>query len=100
MEAKPRYYGQKFAEYWRKSLEDPESFWSEIAENPSWFWRWDKLLEWDPPFARWFVGGIINSSYNALAVNLKKGVKNKVAIFWKEKKEQPARLHTTSYGKG
>jgi len=82
VEARTKFYGQKLQEYQRRSFEDLENFWSEVAENLSWFKRWEKVLEWDPPFARWFVGGVLNASYNALDVNLRKGVKNKVAIFW------------------
>jgi len=82
VEAKTKYYGQKLQEYRKRAFEDLENFWSEIAENLHWFKRWEKVLEWDPPFARWFVGGVLNASYNALDVNLKKGIKNKVAIFW------------------
>ncbi len=82
VEAKTKYYGQKLQEYQKRAFEDLENFWSEIAENLHWFKRWEKVLEWDPPFARWFVGGVLNASYNALDVNLKKGIKNKVAIFW------------------
>ncbi len=82
VEARTKFYGQKLQEYQRRSFEDLENFWSEVAENLSWFKRWEKVLEWDPPFARWFVGGVLNASYNALDVNLRKGIKNKVAIFW------------------
>ncbi|MCX8187327.1 MAG: acetate--CoA ligase [Nitrososphaeria archaeon] len=82
LEAKTRYYGHKLMECWRRSFEDLENFWSGVAENLSWYKRWDKVLEWNPPFAKWFVGGAINASYNVLDVNLKKGLKNKVAIFW------------------
>jgi len=66
----------------QKAFEDLENFWSEVADNLVWFKRWDKVLEWSPPFARWFVGGVLNACYNALDVNLKKGLKNKVAYFW------------------
>ncbi len=82
IQAGEKYYGLKLREFWRLSLENPEAFWSEIADNIVWFEKWDKVLEWNPPFARWFVGGVLNASYNALDANLKKGLKNKVAIFW------------------
>jgi len=77
-----KYYGHKLKEMSRRAFEDLENFWSEIAENLVWFKKWDKVLEWDPPFARWFVGGVLNASYNALDANIKKGLKNKVAYFW------------------
>jgi acetyl-CoA synthetase len=81
-EAGKRYYGHKLKEIWSRSLENPEAFWSEVAENITWFKKWDKVYVWDPPFARWFIGGVLNASYNALDVHLKRGLKNKVAIFW------------------
>ena len=81
-EARKVFYGGKLKEMLRKALENPEEFWAEIADNLVWFKRWDKVLVWDPPFAKWFVGGVLNASYNALDVNLKNGNKNKVAYFW------------------
>ena len=81
-EARKTYFGGRLKEFRRRALEDPEGFWSEIAENLAWFKRWDKVLVWDPPFAKWFVGGVLNASYNCLDVNLKNGNKNKVAYFW------------------
>lgn len=57
------------------------SFWGEQAKNLSWFSHWNKILDWDPPFARWFVGGKINASYNALDVH-QKSKADKIAIFW------------------
>ena len=65
----------------KKADSDFILFWNEQAKNLFWFKTWDKTLEWDPPFAKWFVGGTINASYNALDVNLKKRAK-KTAILW------------------
>ncbi|MDP3780796.1 MAG: acetate--CoA ligase [Nitrosopumilaceae archaeon] len=65
----------------KKADSDFILFWNEQAKNLSWFKTWDKTLEWNPPFAKWFVGGTINASYNALDVNLKKKAK-KTAILW------------------
>ena len=42
---------------YKKSEEDPEGFWAEQAEELHWFKRWDRVLEWKPPFAKWFTGG-------------------------------------------
>jgi len=66
----------------RKDAErDFIQFWNEQAKKLSWFKTWDKTLDWNPPFAKWFVGGQINVSYNALDVNQeKKG--QKPAILW------------------
>ena len=45
---------------------DPEGFWAEQAESLSWIKKWDHVLEWEPPFAKWFEGGQLNISYNCL----------------------------------
>ena len=65
----------------KKADSDFILFWNEQAKNLSWFKTWGKTLEWNHPFAKWFVGGTINASYNALDVNLKKRAK-KTAILW------------------
>ncbi|MGN6822486.1 MAG: acetate--CoA ligase [Candidatus Nitrosocosmicus sp.] len=61
---------------------NPEKFWSECAKNLTWFKQWDKILEWNPPFAKWFQGGKINAAYNCLDKHLKTEIKNKAAIIW------------------
>jgi acetyl-CoA synthetase len=65
----------------RKSAFDFISFWEEQAKNLSWFSQWNKTLEWNPPFGRWFVGGTLNASYNALDIHQKKK-EDKPAILW------------------
>ena len=51
----------------QRSLEDPERFWGEIAEDIDWFERWDSVLDRsNEPFYRWFTGGVLNTCYNAL----------------------------------
>jgi len=57
------------------------SFWNEQAKNLSWFTPWEKTLDWRPPFAKWFVGGTINASYNALDVH-QSTKSQKSAILW------------------
>lgn len=57
------------------------SFWNEQAKNLSWFSPWNKTLEWNPPFARWFTGGMINASHNALDVHQSEKA-DKPAILW------------------
>jgi len=66
----------------RKSAEsDFVAFWEEQAKKLDWFSPWDKTLEWNPPFAKWFQGGLINASYNALDVH-QKNKAEKPAIIW------------------
>ncbi len=54
----------------KRAAEDPETFWGEIASELHWFAKWDKVLEWDLPFAKWFVGGKTNISYNCLRIGI------------------------------
>ncbi len=65
----------------KKADSDFKSFWDEQAKNLSWFSTWDKTLDWNPPFAKWFVGGTINASYNALDIH-QKTKSSKSAILW------------------
>ena len=65
----------------RKSELDQVSFWNEQAKKLSWFNQWTKTLEWNLPFAKWFVGGKINASYNALDIHQTTRAK-KPAILW------------------
>ncbi|MBD1823893.1 acetate--CoA ligase [Cyanobacteria bacterium FACHB-DQ100] len=63
---------------------DPLQFWSELAEQElHWFQKWDTVLDWsNPPFAKWFVNGKINLSYNCLDRHLETDRRNKPAIVW------------------
>ncbi|MCX7783654.1 MAG: acetate--CoA ligase [Meiothermus sp.] len=66
---------------YRESLEQPEQFWSRIAAELHWFKPWDRVLEWNPPNAKWFIGGKTNLSYNCLDRHLaERG--NKAAIIF------------------
>jgi acetyl-CoA synthetase len=60
---------------------DYEAFWEREAEGLDWFRPWDRVLEWDTPWAKWFVGGKINASYNCLDRHLE-GRGGKPAIIW------------------
>ena len=60
---------------------DNVSFWDEQAKKLSWFKPWTKTLEWNLPFAKWFIGGKINASYNTLDVH-QADIPNKPAILW------------------
>jgi propionyl-CoA synthetase len=59
--------GDDYRALYRRSIEDPEGFWGEVAENSHWFKRWDKVLDdSNPPFYRWFAGGETNICFNAI----------------------------------
>ncbi|MDC0168363.1 acetate--CoA ligase [Candidatus Nitrosopelagicus sp.] len=60
---------------------DYVSFWNECAKSLSWFEPWTETLQWNPPFARWFVGGKINASYNTLDIH-QESKSEKPAILW------------------
>ena len=65
-----------------KAKTDFEGFWANLAsEHVYWFKKWDKVLEWNEPFAKWFLGGKTNISYNCLDRHLKDKA-NKTAIIW------------------
>jgi acetyl-CoA synthetase len=66
----------------KRAADDPEGFWAECARNLDWFKPFDKVLEWKFPFAKWFVGGTLNASYNCLDRHLKGARRNKAAIIW------------------
>ncbi|WP_027881869.1 acetate--CoA ligase [Meiothermus rufus] len=51
---------------YRESLEQPEVFWGRVAGELHWFKPWEKVLEWNPPNAKWFIGGELNLAYNCL----------------------------------
>ena len=61
--------------------DDYISFWNTCAKSLSWFEDWTETLNWNPPFARWFVGGKINASYNTLDVH-QNSKSEKTAILW------------------
>ena len=76
---------EQYAQMYAQSVNDPESFWAEQAENYlTWFKKWDKVLDWsfnDDAFIRWFEGGKLNVSYNCLDRHLDtRG--DQVAIIW------------------
>ena len=73
--------GNNDTETRKRANSDFVSFWNEEAKKLSWFRIWDKTLDWNPPFAKWFVGGLINASYNALDVH-QKSKPEKPAILW------------------
>jgi len=74
----------EYKKLYQRSLEDPEGFWGEMAEQLDWFTKWDKVVDAD--FAegkhQWFTGGKLNVSYNCLDRHLKTWRRNKAALIW------------------
>jgi len=88
---------KSLAEYealYQESVEQPEKFWARAAEELHWFKRWDKVLEWNVPWAKWFVGGEINLSYNCLDRHVQTARKNKAALIWES---EPGEVRTYTY---
>ena len=77
-----------------RAAADPEGFWADIARELHWFEPWNKVLEWDAPWAKWFVGGKINLSYNCLDRHVETWRKNKAAIVWES---EPGEVRTYTY---
>ena len=65
---------------YEQALDSPVEFWEEMAKDINWFKKWDKTLEWNAPWAKWFVGAELNISYNCVDRHLETWRKNKAAI--------------------
>lgn len=76
------------------AAKDPEAFWAAQAESLHWFRKWDSVLEWNEPHAKWFLGGKLNVSYNCLDRHLETWRKNKAAIIWEG---EPGEIKTLTY---
>ncbi len=85
----------EYQQLYDKAKADPQKFWAELAETElHWFQKWDKVLDWTPPFAKWFEGGKINISYNCLDRHLTTWRKNKAALIWEG---EPGDSRTLTY---
>jgi acetyl-CoA synthetase len=73
---------------------DPERFWAEVAGDLHWFAPWQKVLDWNPPWAKWFVGGRLNIAYNCLDRHVAGPRANKAAIIWEG---EPGDTRTITY---
>ena len=73
---------EEYERLWKEAADDTEGFWGKLAEELHWFKPFDKVLEWDEPFAQWFVGGQTNVSFNCLDAHLGTARQNKAAIVW------------------
>ncbi|MEK6289113.1 MAG: acetate--CoA ligase [Acidobacteriota bacterium] len=85
---------EQYKQLYREAEEDTEKFWGRIAGELHWFRKWDKVLEWDAPWAKWFVGGQINLSYNCLDRHVATWRRNKAAIIWEG---EPGDVRTFTY---
>jgi acetyl-CoA synthetase len=86
---------EEYKQLYEKAKANPEAFWAELAETElHWFQKWDQVLDWQPPFAKWFVNGKINISYNCLDRHLTTWRKNKAALIWEG---EPGDSRTLTY---
>jgi acetyl-CoA synthetase len=80
---------------WDRADQDPEAFWGEIAEREFvWDQKWHTTLEWDLPFAKWFVGGKTNISVNCVDRHAHSDRRNRAAIIWEG---EPGDTRTLTY---
>ena len=85
----------RYHDLYRRSMEDPEGFWADIAARElEWDGHWKTVLEWDPPFARWFVGGRLSVAHNCLDRHLQAGCGGKIAYIWEG---EPGEVRTLTY---
>ncbi len=86
---------QQYEQLYNSAAADPEQFWAKLAsEELHWFQPWDKVLDWQPPTAKWFVNGKLNISYNCLDRHLATWRRNKAALIWEG---EPGDTRTLTY---
>jgi len=73
---------------------DPEGFWANFANELEWSKPWTRILEWNPPHAKWFVGGTLNASVNCVDRHIRGPRRNKAAIVWEG---EPGDRRTLTY---
>jgi acetyl-CoA synthetase len=77
-----------------EAARDPEAFWARFARELEWSRPWDRVLDWQPPHAKWFVGGTINASVNCVDRHVRGPRRNKAAIIWEG---EPGDRRTLTY---
>jgi acetyl-CoA synthetase len=69
-------------EIYKRADRDYLAFWEEQANNLHWHKKWDQVLDWQSPFAKWFIGGKLNASYNALDRHVLEGRGDRIAFLF------------------
>jgi acetyl-CoA synthetase len=85
---------EEYERLYQEAAADPAKFWGGIASELHWFQPWDRVVEWDCPWAKWFSGGQINLSYNCLDRHVAGPRRNKAAIIWES---EPGDVVTLTY---
>ena len=81
-----------YARAYREFMRDPEAFWDGIARELVWFEPWDRVLEWNRPYAKWFVNGKLNITYNCLDRHITSDRRDKPAVIWHGERGEERRL--------
>jgi acetyl-CoA synthetase len=79
---------------YERAERDPEAFWAEFAAELEWFTPWTRVLEWNPPHAKWFTGGTLNASVNCVDRHIRGPRRNKAALVWEG---EPGDRRTLTY---
>ncbi|HEX9122188.1 MAG TPA: acetate--CoA ligase [Actinomycetota bacterium] len=79
---------------YERAEQDYEGFWAEQAERLTWFKKWESVLDWTPPWVKWFEGGTLNASYNCLDRHVEAGGGDKIAYYWEG---EPGEQRTITY---
>ena len=79
-----------------RARQDPEGYWADWAKQLEWSRPWDRVLEWKPPHAKWFLGGKLNASVNCLDRHVRAGKSGRVALIWEG--EPPGQVRRITYG--
>jgi acetyl-CoA synthetase len=82
------------AKVYEDAARDPEGFWANFAGELEWSTPWARVLEWNPPHAKWFIGGRLNASVNCLDRHVRTARRNKAAIIWEG---EPGDRRTLTY---
>lgn len=88
---------KEYREHYKRSIDDPEGFWSERAKKLiTWDRKWRTVLkaDFEKPEIQWFIGGRLNASHNCLDRHLEKGRRNKAAIIWQGEPEEDVKVYT------
>jgi len=85
---------EQYEQLWKEAEKDIEGFWGKMAGELHWFTPYKKVLEWSEPFAKWFVGGQTNVSYNCLDIHLGTPRQNKAALIWEG---EPGEVRVLTY---
>ena len=83
---------EQYESLYKESIQDPEKFWARVAGDLHWFKTWDKVLDWDLPWAKWFVGGKLNLCYNCVDRHALGARASKTALIWEGEPGEVRRL--------